>query len=122
MEDALIGVLPGIDSPTLANAIELLDVRNRATGFCNRTMRQLTPEMGTLCGYAVTVQATTAAAESYPRDKSVERYIDVCRAIEAAPKPAVVVFHEFGPQPECSVHDSLTLSPSVQPGRNLWRR
>lgn len=101
---ALAAKLRDIDTPTLANAIELLEVRNRATGFSDRRMRQLTPEMGAMCAYAVTVQAVTATAEPFGREDGVEKYLDVCRALEASPKPAVVVFHEFGPHPELSAH------------------
>ena len=100
----LIEQLCQVDTPTLANAIEMLDVRNRATGFCSRLMRQLTPEMGVLCGHAVTVQAVTMTAERSDRKEAVEKYLDVCRALERAPKPAVVVVQEFGPHPEFSAH------------------
>ncbi len=44
----LIDQLRANDTPTLANAIELLDIRNRVSGFCDRRMRKLTPEMGVL--------------------------------------------------------------------------
>ncbi len=104
MTKSIIEKLKMNDTPTLANAVELLDVRNRATGFCDRRMRQLTPEMGVLCGYAVTVQAVTMTAEPFGRTDGVEKYLDVCRALEASAKPAVVVFQEFGSHPEFSAH------------------
>ena len=110
----LLERLKTYDTPTLANAIEVLDVRNRATGFCDRRMRQLTPEMGVLCGYAVTVQAVTMTAEPFGRQAGVEKYIEVSRALEAAPKPAVVVFQEFGPHPEFSAHIGEVLATLFQ--------
>lgn len=104
MTPFLVKQLRGVDSPTLCNAIEALNARNRATGFCSRRMRQLTPDMGPLCGYAVTVQAITATAEPFSRAEGIERYLDICRALQQSPKPAVVVFQEFGPHPEYSAH------------------
>jgi len=109
-----IDALRKIDTPTVANAIEVLDVRNRATGFCDRRMRQLTPEMGVLCGYAVTVQAVTMTAEPFGREAGVEKYLEICRALDAAPKPAMVVFQEFGPHPEFSAHIGEVLATMFQ--------
>ncbi len=100
----LVETLSRIDTPTLANACELLNVRNRMSGFCSRTLRQLTPDMGVLCGYAVTVHALTATPETFSREEGVAGYMQVCRALEKAPKPAVVVIQEFGPHPEYATH------------------
>jgi len=96
--------LLNIDSPTLANAIEKLNVRNRATGFASRAMRQLTAELGVMCGYAVTAEAITMTAEPSDRRDDVRMYLEVAAAIERSPKPAVVVIQEFGPHPEFSAH------------------
>lgn len=109
-----VASLGQIDSPTLANAIELLEVRNRNTGFCDRRMRQLTPEMGVLCGYAVTVQAVTDTAEPCSREAGVDKYLQVCEALEVAPKPAVVVVQELGGRPERSAHIGEVLATLFQ--------
>jgi hypothetical protein len=42
------------DTPTLASVIEELNVRSRAEGFAPAGIRCLFPEMGRMCGYAVT--------------------------------------------------------------------
>ena len=109
-----VALLRQIDSPTLANAIELLGVRNRNTGFCDRRMRQLTPEMGVLCGYAVTVQAVTDTAEPCSREAGVEKYLQVCEALRTAPKPAVVVIQELGDRPRRSAHIGEVLATLFQ--------
>lgn len=114
MSHNIVRALTDIDTPTLANAIEKLEVRNRLSGFCNRSMRQLTPEMGVFCGYAVTVKATTATAEPSDREECVGKYLDLCTAIRSAPKPAVVVFQEFGPHPEFSAHIGEVLATMFQ--------
>lgn len=113
--DPLLAALQRFDTPSLANAVEKLEVRNRATGFCSRAMRQLTPELGTLCGYAVTVEAVTMTGEpEASRADAVERYLEVCAAISASPKPAVVVFRETGPFPDYSAHIGEVLATLFQ--------
>ncbi|MFW5893762.1 MAG: RraA family protein [Verrucomicrobiota bacterium] len=112
--DDMVKKLTEIDSPTMANAIETLNVRNRFSGFCNRDMKQLTPEMGVLCGYAVTIQAETATAEPCGREEGVDKYLEVCQALQEAPKPAVVVFQEFGSLPEYSAHIGEVLATMFQ--------
>ncbi len=102
--NTLITQLLGIDSPTLSNAIERLEVRDRVSGFAHRQLRHLTPELGILCGYAVTAQAVTMAPEPGDRAKDVKLYIQICDELEKLPGPGIVVIQEVGPQPEYSVH------------------
>lgn len=88
--DPLLDALRRVDTPSLANAVEKLEVRNRASGFCSRAMRQLTPELGTMCGYAVTVEAVTMTPEPESnRADAVERYIELCEAL-------ATLFQRFG--------------------------
>jgi len=56
---ALIDYVKTVDSPTLSNAIELLKVRPRHAGFAPLQIRCLFPELGRLCGYAVTAHVET---------------------------------------------------------------
>jgi 4-hydroxy-4-methyl-2-oxoglutarate aldolase len=82
-----------IDSPTLSNAIERLKIRPNARGFTPLEIRSLFPEFGRMCGYAVTAQVETVT-EMQPF--TLDTFIDLYKAVEAAPKPAVVVFQEIG--------------------------
>ena len=59
----VIRYLHGIDTPTVSNAIEGLKVRNRASGFCDRTLKCLFPDLGIMCGHAVTAQVETMCLE-----------------------------------------------------------
>ena len=54
-----IEYLRGIDTPTLVNAIELLHLRPNQEGFTPLQIRCLFPELGRMCGYAVTAQVET---------------------------------------------------------------
>lgn len=101
LPDSLLGELLKIDSPTISNAIEILKLRPKHEGFTPLQIRCQFPELGRLCGFAVTAHVETIT-ESNPKHEA--EFIELFRAVDAAPKPAVVVFQEIGPMPECSAH------------------
>src|SRR6185503_16349191 len=81
--------------PTIANAIEAFDVRDRTEGYVSHRIRCLFPEMGVLCGYAVTATIdTTTPGGPKARAGALRLY----EALAAAPKPAVVVLEAVGPR------------------------
>lgn len=96
-----ISYLKSIDTPTLSNAIEELNVRPRSEGFAPVGIRCLFPEMGRMCGYAVTAQVETVTRMT-PQDRRI--FCDLFEAIESGPKPAVVVMQEIGASPELATH------------------
>jgi regulator of RNase E activity RraA len=93
--------LKSVDTPTLSNAIELLNVRKRSEGFTPLGVECLFPEFGRMAGYAVTAQVETMT-ESTPG--GVEGHIELYRLLEAAPKPAVIVLQEIGGQRDFAAH------------------
>jgi len=100
--DKLIEQIKTVDTPTVSNAIEQLEVRNRISGFCGSDLKCLTPEFGVLCGYAVTCEVESTS----PDDKGglTEVFSDLCQLVAAAPHPAVIVLSERGAHPEFSTH------------------
>ena len=96
-----VAYLKKIDTPTLANAIEELNVRPRSEGFAPLGIRCLFPDMGSMCGYAVTAQVETVSRMT-PLSK--EAFCDLFAAVEGSPKPAVVVMQEIGAAPEFATH------------------
>ena len=50
-----LAFLKGVDSPTIANAIEPFKVRDRTDGFIGGEVRALFPEMPPMVGAALTV-------------------------------------------------------------------
>jgi len=50
----LIRELAGITTPTIANAVELFDIRPRNVGFASGAIRCIFPELPTVVGYACT--------------------------------------------------------------------
>ena len=89
-----------IDSPTLANAIEYFGVRGRVEGFAGWELRCAFPQLGSMAGYAVTCTADSTTA-SRRDDRGLLR---LWEAVEAAPKPAVVVIKDIGPDRSRSCH------------------
>lgn len=100
----LLQSLKEIDTCTLSNAVEKLEVRNRRHGFCHRGIRHLTPELGVMCGYAVTARAVTMSPDKGERDRNVRKYVDICEELRKLDGPGVVVVQEMGPKSEFSVH------------------
>jgi len=89
----LIEYLNTVDTPTLSNAIELLNIRRRSDGFAPLTIRCLFPELGRMAGYAVTAQVETV---TQTERGGPQGHLELYRLVEASPKPAVVVLQEIG--------------------------
>ena len=103
--------LSTVDSPTLSNAIELLSIRPRQEGFAPVELRCLFPEFGRMIGYAVTAQVETVT-KTGPCE--MDRYIELYRAVERSPKPAVVVFQEIGGFGSFAAHAGEVMSTIFQ--------
>jgi regulator of RNase E activity RraA len=97
----LIQVLQKIDTPTICNAIEALRNKRDLEGFLGMGIRCLLPKLGTMVGYAVTATVDSSTPD-IPKDKEV--WFDWTKAMEASPKPSVLVFKDVGPQPLKSAH------------------
>lgn len=93
--------LMSVDTPTLANAIELLNLRPREEGFAPLELRCLFPELGRMCGYAVTAQVETVTRTG---EKLEETFIELFEAVERSPQPSVVVLQEVGERPGFATH------------------
>ena len=108
---SLIEYLTTVDSPTLSNAIEMLGVRPRSDGFTPSEMRCLFPELGRLCGWAVTAQVETIS-ETHPYDP--QTFPALFQAVADSPKPAVVVYQEIGAKPESAAHTGEVICSIVK--------
>jgi regulator of RNase E activity RraA len=96
-----IKALSEIDTPTICNAIETFDVRGRVEGFLGSEIRCLSPELGVMVGYAVTALVDASTPDAPPDPGTWEAWV---RAMDAASKPAVLVFQDVGPDPRRSAH------------------
>ena len=87
--------LRGVDSPTIANAIEPFKVRDRCEGFVGGAIRCLFPDLGVMLGYALTVRMSSHFGPVASR----AGYWKMWRALEQAPKPAVIVVQDVSGAP-----------------------
>ncbi|HEX7926531.1 MAG TPA: RraA family protein [bacterium] len=89
------------DTPTVSNAIESLAVRNPTEGYLGRDVRCMTPELGAMVGYAVTVTIDNTSPARNPQAVGVQAFY---KALAAAPKPAVIVIQDLSAHPSHSCH------------------
>lgn len=106
-----IEYLKTVDSPTLSNAIELLGVRPHRGGFTPLQIRCLFPELGRMCGYAVTAQVETVTDCG---TFELGHFLELYRAVNASPKPAVVVLQEIGGKPDYAAHCGEVMSTTFK--------
>ena len=100
-DEEFIAALRGVDSATVANAIEALGVRDPAEGYADLRLRCLVAQADPMVGYAVTVKVDSTTPGLTP-DRS--RLSGLLAAVERAPKPCVVVIEEAGAAPERGCH------------------
>jgi regulator of RNase E activity RraA len=94
---AELKLLAQYDTPTIANVIELFEVRPRSAGFMDKRIRACFPEMPPIVGYAATATMRTAYARA---ESAVYASVDeqVARFAELA-GPAIVVFQDLDDAP-----------------------
>jgi 4-hydroxy-4-methyl-2-oxoglutarate aldolase len=107
---AQLEALRKIDSPTIANAIEAFDVRDRTDGYTSLELRCMFPELQPVIGYAVTCTVDSTS----PGKRPPTAILDLYAAIEAAPKPAIVVMQDIGPDRLRSCHAGDVMSTIFQ--------
>lgn len=87
--------LQTVDSPTLANAIEKFNVRDRCDGFIGGQIECQFPELGFMVGYALTVTVSNAHGEVAGR----KGFWAMFEALEQMPKPSVLVMKDVSGAP-----------------------
>ena len=95
-----LSALSEIDSPTVSNAIEAFDVRDPTGGYASMELRCQLPDLGTMVGYAITCTADSTS----PAPRRPTREADLFDAVQAAPRPAIVVIKDVGPNRLRSCH------------------
>jgi len=95
-----LNALSKIDSPTVSNAIEAFDVRNPTGGYASMELRCQLPDLGAMVGYAITCTADSTS----PAPRGPTKEAELFYAIQAAPRPAIVVIKDVGPNRLRSCH------------------
>jgi hypothetical protein len=108
---AFIRRLAEFDTPTIANGLELLGLRDPTVGYTGPDVRALMPEMGARVGIAATgrMDTTTAGHDDYSHPAIFYewlRHIHVLSGVEANGSGALPVFavvESVGPRPRYTV-------------------
>ena len=85
------------DSPTIANVIELFDVRPRNAGYMTSSIKAIYPQLKPVVGYA----STATFRSAYPTDKA-DAYLglaDHAEKMQELPDPRFVVFQDLDSPP-----------------------
>jgi 4-hydroxy-4-methyl-2-oxoglutarate aldolase len=88
--------LRSVDSPTMANAIETFNVRDRCEGYIGGAVECQFPDLGVMVGRAVTVTMTSAPGEVASRDG----YWRMWDAVAAMDGPVVIAVQDVSGSPE----------------------
>lgn len=99
LSQAELDALASMDTPTVCNALELLVPERRGYGYTTRPFVCPRPELKPMVGYAVTA---TIRAMHPPREDASElkeRRLAWYRAVDAAPRPSVVVIQDLDQPP-----------------------
>src|SRR5579864_2866664 len=88
-----LGLLEKVDSPTVANVLELFDFRSYVAGYTNHTLRAVYPELPPVVGYAVT--ATFRAGYPSAAEDTYGDMPQLIRAGQLLPAPRIMVFQDL---------------------------
>jgi regulator of RNase E activity RraA len=94
-----LAALAALDTPTVCNALELLDPTRYAFGFTEKPLMCARPELPPMVGYAATAAIRSRMPSSLSPAEMREKRIAYYRSVEMAPKPTVVVIEDRDPEP-----------------------
>jgi 4-hydroxy-4-methyl-2-oxoglutarate aldolase len=95
VSDADLDYLRSVDSPTIANAIELFKVRDRCDGFVGGNVKSLFPEMPPMVGYALTVTMN----DEHGPVKGKDGFWKMFDALSEMPAPSILVVKDVSGRP-----------------------
>ncbi len=84
-----------INTPTISNAIEIFNIRQRHLGFLPHKIRCLFPDLGTMVGYAVTSQTRA----EFSTEKEPDLTADYLHYVAAQPGPKIAVGQDLDNPP-----------------------
>lgn len=119
MKDDILTLLRGCDTPTVCNAIEVVQGRRGFAGFTRGTVLSSAPEAGAMVGHAVTAKIAGSAPPAEDAATIRARRMEYYRRMADGPKPAIAVIEDVD-HPHCVgafwgevntwIHKSLGLS------------
>lgn len=110
LTDAQLAFLRSVDSPTIANAIEPFEVRDRCEGFIGGQVQCQFPDLGVMVGRAVTVTMSSAPGPVAGRDG----YWKMWDAVEAAEGPVVIAIQDVSGAPHRCAYSGEMMATLAQ--------
>ena len=95
MDDALLTLLRSVDTPTVCNAIEVVEGKRGFDRFTRATMLSSAPTEPALVGYARTARISAVAPPTEPPEVIKARRMDYYRHMAEGPRPAVAVVEDL---------------------------
>lgn len=95
MDQALLELLRGCDTPTVCNAIEVAQGKRGFSNFTRGTMVCSAPTEPAIVGYAVTAQLAARAPAKEPAETVRTRRMAYYRAMYDAKKPSIAVVEDL---------------------------
>jgi regulator of RNase E activity RraA len=90
-----LSILTRYNTPTVANAIELFELRPRSEGFLRPGFQCLQPSMAPIAGFASTCTISSQTLESFGR----REVFDYWEHVESIPGPRIAVVQDLDPYP-----------------------
>lgn len=116
-----LSVLERYSTPTIANAIELFEIRPRNEGYLRTPFVCLAPQRAPVAGYAATCTVSCETSDSYGRIES----FDYWEHIESIPFPRIAVVQDLDREPRAgaflgevngAIHQALGCAGAVMDG------
>ena len=95
MKDSLLKLLQSVDTPTVCNAIEVVEGKRGFDRFTRSTMLSSHPEAGALVGYARTARIAALAPPTEAPEVIKARRMDYYRHMASGPRPALAVVEDL---------------------------
>ena len=125
MDDTLLTLLRRLDTPTVCNAIEVVQGKRGFDRFTRGTMLCSAPDEPPIVGYAITAQIAAVAPPQEPSEVIRARRMAYYKAMHDATKPAVAVIEDMD-YPACigaycgevntTIHKAFGLSGALTNG------
>ena len=126
IDAALLEKLKIYDTPTICNALEIVDPGRRSTGFTAKPLVCPFPGLPPIVGYAKTATIRTTHAHELDAKKAREQRIGYYEYVAAKPAPSIVViqdldgadigFGAFWGEVQSAIHKGLGLLGVVTDG------
>ena len=95
MDDTLLALLRRVDTPTVCNAIEVVEGKRGFDRFTRGTMLCSAPEAGAILGYARTARIAAAVPPTEPADEVRTRRMAYYQHMATGPRPAIAVVEDM---------------------------